>query len=796
MHFNFEHNSINNNFNVKESNVLAMADKDFSCEINNDSVRFVDEEKAFNEWLESCEETNSIVMNRPFFKLLNLFTEACSVVNNELDYKPLSLSNTNGELNKDKVNDILKTIDDDHSKKITSYVNEEQELHRYDESSSQSNYDCVQQKPLILNKIDSAAQHFFDVDMENTYSEDLFKSQKSDKHINDRNDEEFAAELFNSDNLIRPINRQQKSPIICSSKYMLNTTEPDKNRYSKKIDFNELFKSQRADKHIQSYMEEITDSRERQLSNDTNELQLDVAAIDSSIHFDSDGSTEMVNTVERDDNGGDNENEYDEAMEDINFEDLFKSQRVDECIKKYNDMIFVADQCSDDRNDAIGSINILRKSPIICSGRHKSVSTVDCKSDDDLTGISDQSIISIIDLVVEEDQENVENLARFSRDHLLKSQCKNKNVEDYMETIVVNKNVTRDRGQDVDPAIDDDVISVNGSPEFFSCKLPKKIIETKITDRAHPTDEIIDLLTPPLRSLDCIVDSSTVKDTFLPNEIDSTASQNVKGKDDEVLPWHDEDDMDFMFVDYCSGTGISNTALSVKNEQVNGICNEVFTQKPWTNDVDTSNVFTQKVRVDSVNGSKTMTTQSPLRSTNNTSLNCQTSEDKIAIVSTTAKPSQKGDNAIKSMVQPQSYNGLQSFNFMKTCNLLKPGFSLRRNTASAVQRTTTNDTSPINSPGWRHKPLKFSQSTPKLPAAAVTAKTKQQRKIVDNVNVLFLTSSSDSDVFVEEKTKSRHRIRKKRPSKPKKVSFPHRGNVATISNTNIVLVDNSRLFCL
>lgn len=762
---------MNNNLDVQENNAFAMADNNFNGEGNNDSDRFVDEEKAFNEWLESCEQTNSIVMNRPFFKLLNLFTEACSVVNDELDYKPLNLYNTDGlNKSKDDANKILITINDHHSKEITNYVNGEQKLHKYAEDSSRSNYDSIQQRPSIVNKIDFAVEHFFNVDVENTYSEDLFKSQKSDKHINNHNAEELAAELFNSDNLIRPIDEQQKSPVICSGRYLLNTTEPDKNKYSKKIDFNELFISHKVNKHIQGYTKEIPDSRKRRLSNGSNKSQSDVAGIDSSMHFDSDGSVENVNIVERNngDNGSDGEIEYDEAMGNINFEDLFKSQRVDAYIKKYNDSIFVGDQCGDDRNDAIGTIDTLQKSPIVCSGRQKSVSTVDCKSDCDiLTGKSDQSIISIIDLVDKEDQENGEKSVVFGRDCWWKSRRENENIASRYGT----------GQQDVDPAVDDDVISVSGSPEFFSCKLPKKIIQTKIiTSRVQPTDEIIDLSTPPSRSSDCVVGPSMANYyTLSPNKNDSAVSKDVGPSTvDEGLPWNDkDDDMDFMFVDYCSGTGTDgNTALSDKNERISDICNEVFTQKPRTDDdVSTDNVFTQKERVDGVNDLKTMTDKSP---------KCRTPEDGIATVQTTEKPCRKGDNAAaKSVVPSQSYsNGVRSFDFMKTCNLFKPGFSLKRNTASTVRRST-DDKLPVNSPGWRHKPPNFSQSTPKVPtAAAVTAKTKQHREIAEKVNVLFLTSSSDSDVFVEEKpTKSRQRIRKKRPPKPKKVSIPHRGNV-------------------
>lgn len=129
---------------------------------------------------------------------------------------------------------------------------------------------------------------------------------------------------------------------------------------------------------------------------------------------------------------------------------------------------------------------------------------------------------------------------------------------------------------------------------------------------------------------------------------------------------------------------------------------------------------------------------------------------------------------------------LLPFNALKTaCNLLKPGFSLKRNTAFRRQpeedaRPCADDVSPAQGPGSRGPPPpEFSQSTPKVAAAQSTVKRPQANSYAATVHNLLTSSSSDSDVFVGRDDgpaadRRQRTTNKRRRPKPKKASSSRR----------------------
>ncbi|XP_060844773.1 uncharacterized protein LOC132924458 [Rhopalosiphum padi] len=590
---------------------------------------------------------------------------------------------------------------------------------------------------------------------------DFEKLYKSSQRSDICTKKEIAAKQQNVD---RPIaNGGRRSPIVCGGAHKVGISS---NQSIGKIDYSVLFKSQRSNGYIEDYMIRNT-------------------------------GAQVPSAVDRDVIYVDDQDEDDEVMGNLDFEKLFKSQRA----------AMVTD----------GSDRISAKRPYVENGGRKS--PIAC---DD-----------------EQKAKTVERSGKVDYSALFKSQRADGYIEDYAEKIVAKRACEKvgvaDRlpESDVLQVVslnddDDDVISIKSSPEFFSCRPPKKVVQTKLTGhvRADRDVEIFDLSSPPPRSLRTATASSVCRpiseDRFPTGGV---RSGPVGGNGLLQLLDDDEDDMDFMSIDY--------------NNDVDAAA-EVFTQKHRDGDSD-AEVFTQKHR----DGGETKTAaRLPLPS-----------------VVPTAKPAVENDVKKRVGHSTQSYeNSMMPFNIMKAArlvDLLKPGLSMKRSTTTAASkrlvdngststafkrqvdtgststafkrqvdtgsttpvfkrkvdngpttpvfkrqadigqtstafkrqvdhgsmaalalkrkfdnhRSPADDMSPIHVPNGPRRRPQFSQSTPKVGRETATA-TTTVTTAADTVNSL-LTSSSDSDAFIgrgrnEKTTSPRRRVKKKRRPKPKK----------------------------
>lgn len=877
----FEYNLIDNEFNVPEINALTTVESD--CNENN-SNHFVNEDNAFNEWLSSCEQTNSVVMNEQFFKLLNFFTE-CSTMNDiVLCSDDVSLKcNIDSKLNHPKKTNFNYTFKsqllDENSMKKKQTNNVHELLPRNQKKSRNQTVRIGQPSTSIVSVIGiecdkintiTKLQSPDDESAKKTITEDLFKSQKH--HV---------SESFNF-NQSFCLNDGRKSPIVSSGKYKSkNSIEYDQNGPENKFDFDQLFRSQRSENYDKNNYEKLDDTYDRQSTNydfnddwqkskynvDTNKLDED---------FD-ESSSDMVKVIESD------KDEDQDEMANINIEDLFKSQRANAYIEKYNANI-INEQLTSDSDDSIILINDLQNNPMGLSNRCIA-GTSGFKTDG--TKLVEK-VVDLDDAFIEKSNEN-EITGRSSRyssisskqkspeighcknmpdtlsckshkehkrkeklDDLFKVQHVNRNIGDYMERVMTDVRLPKDstinlvddeeekvihRGNNVDledifksqranryidnsmdkilltpsknvvddnAVEEDDIISIDNSPEFFSCRLPKQIVQTKLSDcvRSSTTavattnNEVIDLLTPEFADNHLVQKDKSTND--VPQSNDDKSIHNNLPLNDFV----DDNDMDFMFIDYCSGLGSGTDAISKKNETDNSNkfaftekepfldrSPDVFTNKPQ-NSASRNSAKNARVRLerDSDNSSPDIFTQnhqvSDDSSPNFFTLNQQVVGDrtKMAVRTTLAdtSPSQKlldrkrlaatgtnviaetnqlplsrNDDLVKVTAPAQPYRSdLVPFNIMKACNLFKPGFSLKRNTTSTTLKSNPR---PINNKLLSTTKASTLQQSDVSPIAAPA---QRQRPYVQ------LTSSSDDSPPI-----SLHRVRKNRRIKPKKVSF-------------------------
>jgi len=603
--------------------------------------------------------------------------------------------------------------------------------------------------------------------------EKLYKSQIS----NNCKEKETTAGRQNVDQSIA--NGCRMSPIVCVDGKKVVTSG---HQSVGKMDFSVLYKNQRSDGYIEDFMVRNTGPRVRPSN-----------AVDRVLfHID------------------DDQDKDDELMGNIDSEKLFKSQRAAKCMK-----IDEIDKISAKRPNVNRSIiNSGRRSPIVCGGA----------------------------------------LDKVDYNALYKSQRSDEYIKDYTDKSVAKIAAKKFEVADDWPLSDvrvedDDVISLNSSQEFFSCRPSKKVTQTKLTghfctDRAI---EIIDLSSPPPSSSSTAATSAA----SLPIAVDRFPTDSVStshvGGVGLLQQTTDDDDMDFMFIDYNSDGNAAADIFTQKHKD--GGDEDVFTQKH--RDGGDADFFTQK--------------------------KCDSSGTKAAVspplspVISAAKPPLKIDVTKRAGHSTQSYdNGMMPFNIMKAArlvDLLKPGLSMKRNTTAAASKrqvdkvstafafkrkvdngspvaalkrqvnkasttvpfnrqvdsgspvaalkrrvtnaspvagikqqfdngsmaalalkrkvandqTPADDMSPIHAPNGQRRRPQFSQSTPK-----VTEQPKQRRRetvttaattvtTAGKVNSL-LTSSSDSDNFVgygriENTTSPRRRVKKKRRRKPKKVSI-------------------------
>lgn len=459
----------------------------------------------------------------------------------------------------------------------------------------------------------------------------------------------------------------------------------------------------------------------------------------------------------------------DDGMGDTDFEEFVKSQNVD-----------------------INQHNITIRS-IVCNCGLKS-KTMDCKCYNkhcsERTDLENNALNVTLDLVSDDSYDD-DSERNIDFNEMFKSQKADCYIEDYF----INK---IDEGvENVVKVDDDDVISISDSPEFFSGKLSKQITQQKLKDCFNTA---IVSTTPEIKFIDLCSPSPPefVEDKSTNVDMDAVADENnysasCSGGNNDAVPsprggYEIDDDMDFMFVDYLDGdtdvftqkemAGESRrTASEVSSEQKETVSNDVEVSTR----IQTSAALVHKPQ-SSCSGPNGRRISSP----------------------TTAKPCENSGSKTLKAVQTSTTSASRSydnssvpFNIMKACNLLKPGFSLKRSKATftttktavavfepAVRQVTGNDNvSPICFPKPRRKQTIFSQSTPKVPTdfSKAIKRTPQVPASAAKNGLNIFTSSSDDDnddkVFINgnKVTGSCRPVPKKRRRNPKKVSFT-RGN--------------------
>ncbi|XP_060856666.1 uncharacterized protein LOC132934371 isoform X2 [Metopolophium dirhodum] len=723
---------------------------------------FVDEEKVFNEWLKSCMQTNTIVLNSSFLELLNFFTDRgqCDI-----------------ELFNGKPTDDMFT--------------RQSRVGKIFECPSVSGVRTVRANDQPMRNTDHLSRLCDDVRPGGYTGCSQVASTSAAREINDYTDPEdmFDGHTDHS-NFMQPIGIRTSA--ICDGSH---ETKPEQNSRTGKLNFNDLFKSQLADGYTDDFIVGNTSLPVRPIS----------------VEIDDDNSPANITTgaVVRDDD----QDEDDEVMGNVDFEELFKSQRADRFIEKYSeeivaerpnddhlsvvcsgggkkaetcheekiDLLFDSQRSDDDEADEImGNIDLEklynsqrsnnckekesaagrqnvdrsianggRRSPVVCvDGKkavtfgHQPVGKMDFsvlyknqRSDGYIEDFmvrntprvqpsnADDRILFHIDDDQDKDDKVMGNidseklfksqraakgmrideidkisakrpnvnrsiinsgrrspivcggaLDKVDYDALFKSQRSDEYIEDYTDKsvakIAAEKVGVADDWPRSDVGVeDDDVISLNSSQEFFSCRPSKKATQTKLTghvctDRAI---EIIDLSSPPPSSSSTAAASAAslpiAVDRF---PTDCSASTSRVGGGGLLKQTNDDDDMDFMFIDYNSDGDVATDIFTQKHRD--GGDEDVFTQK-LQDDGDTD-FFTQKKRDSS--GSKAAVSLP------------------LSPVASAAKLPLKIDVTKRAGHSTQSYdNGMMPFNIMKAArlvDLLKPGLSMKRNTTAAESK--------------------------------------------------------------------------------------------------------------
>lgn len=739
---------------------------------------FVDEEKVFNEWLQSCMKTNTIVLNSSFLELLNFFTDRGQCDMELFNGKPtddmateqtrvgkiFASPSVSGERivsandqpmrNVDRlfrlrddvrpsgytgcsqvastsaaheINDCMENTDSkdmfdghtDHSTFVkpigirTLAICDGSHEPKLDQNSrtGQLNFNDMLKSQLADGYTDdfivrntSLPVRPFSVDaddynppaniatgaivqdddqdeddeiMGNLDFEELFKSQRADRFI-EKYSEEIAAERPNVDHLVVACSGGGKKAETCHEKKInllleiqisdnddVDQTEADEVKSN--VDLKKLHKSQRSYSCLENDIAAGRQNVDRSISNCNRRSRVvggggqkevtsghqSIGNKNSSVLYKnqrSDGCIEDFvvrkteprmrpsNAVDRilfhidDDKDKDND-----AMEKIDSEKLFKGQRAAKCMK-----INEIDKISAKRSNVNRSIiNDGRRSPVVCGGASGKV----------------------------------------NYDALFKSQRSDEYTKDYMDKSIAKKVGVADDLPGSDVGVDDDdVISINSSQEFFSCRPLKKATQTKLmghvcTDRAI---KIVDLSSPPSSS--CTVAASAglpiAVDRFPIDSVSSTS--HVSGKD-LLQQTNDDDDMDFMFIDYNSDGDAAADIFTQKHRDCGDA--DVFTQRH--RDGGDADVFTQKHRDC---GDADFFSQKK-RDISGTKAAVSLPLSPVASV---AKLPLKSDVTKRAGHSTQSYdNGMMPFNIMKAArlvDLLKPGLSMKRNTTAATSK--------------------------------------------------------------------------------------------------------------
>ncbi|XP_050531446.1 Fanconi anemia group M protein [Daktulosphaira vitifoliae] len=322
--------SIDDNVLKKKIDLLSSNEAVFdylpSVEISADDMSdtFSKELKVFNEWEQSCENANSVLVNELFFKVLNVFTEPCEDVQTENETIFL---NDKCQKVQNKVNGITKSVFEtrNHTQYDLSMNMSTEKNNLFIESINKDDNrakilsmdsDIINYKDIKMSTFNKTQDNIIENSKLIDFK-DLFKTQNSIEQnndnikLNDKNFGEYSTHLKFT----------QRSPLINSS-YRLNEMRTDISDFN-----NDFFKNQNVSNEIEKKIPESF--------NDSNTLDL-ISIQNSPIVSSSKNSNIFENLSISSDSNSDSENKL---VKKINFDEFFKSQRANRYIEDYMEKI-------------------------------------------------------------------------------------------------------------------------------------------------------------------------------------------------------------------------------------------------------------------------------------------------------------------------------------------------------------------------------------------------------------------------------------------------------------------------
>lgn len=612
-----------------------------------------DEINAFNEWKKSCEQTGAITMDDLFFKLLNLFTDPWE----------------NGTVEQTILFQEIRGVDRFVDDAKTSII-------------------CKPSTPIdIKHNMLVVEQNEFGRKLD---SDVLLKSQRLGTVTNDVNERRENADLCfrttavggDYDDDVHSVQlRNDVTVTKGGTKNKVTVIGRDDGDAADTcsticIDLEDEFRNQRVDSAFSAKINSSFNGRNARPSTDpTNIIP----------PFDSVSARMAV----QDDNDNDEQEEAD-----FDFDELFKSQRADKYIKDYMEKITQrpSDQPCADNNHVVWP----RDNVITTKGdTENDILTIGSDDDDAITQNANVlKHVSKSQRAVKVCSTKIDLFFSGCKvdDHVIDpagtrpSTSRSVNV-DQPPKIVRSTDGTFARVTLLDDDDDDDVIIISDSPTKS-----KETVQTKLTDHYHQrcSPDIVDITS----SSPTIVAADQRLRSPVPGPSAVIRNGWISGHDWETAAVADDDDMDFMFVNY-PDTGNSpaddedlNEVFTQKLNAVDDLPNHISNDDDDYNEEHEPSVFGLLHQRQPFNSSVDAIAEP--------SGNRHDQAAKAVVRPTAVRSTKETVSSTKSTVPSTSNTiplvqniGLSSFNnnLLKACNLLKPGFSLKKSKTTATPAT-------------------------------------------------------------------------------------------------------------
>lgn len=763
-----EYNIINDNLNLAENNVIYTVENDDNSKEN---PCFNDEENTFKEWLQLCEQANSVVTNDAFFKLLNLFSD-CTVVDARCESEHLkndAIELKDGFTSKAEFKDLFKSqrINDDCMSGA-----EFERLHKHDGCRSFSAIK-VQQNDSPRNGM---SNEIIDSNVGGTVVERVtdktpdfnvcpITADSDDRFVNHRvaDNERVSSEMICVEKKRFEHSVEQKSAIICS-----DATE--KRIVSDKClkDFSELFNSQKTE---HQYASGVSSGKPRVAADRVSDEQWVVDVCENITEFDD--TFENQKYEKRTDDCDGEIRDYFENSVRPKSSVVCSGRETGTSVESEDDggravKIDFNDLCSGQKAHGGGEV----------SPRRDVVATVSrAEHYDDVDDSTDARQVA-----ERNDDDDDVSLENSNFEGLFASQRADLFIEKYNSEIVVDGDSDGSAGPPIrngpespiicsgrwrgeSPRIVDGEREAGKKDETSSSENRKFPNKTTTVDLLADDEGLGEIDFGGFRFDGQRENGEGGGEERAKNKAAGTVTSNVNGgaeaAGDDVIDLDDSPT-------FISPEWPKSKQPTLRTEPMaDRVCTEIVDLSTPTEkrDDDDADLMLLDYRSDDDDDGQRRRT------------------DGAAAVAVAVPTVDSGPSRPVPVSDPD--RDPLPLNALKTAyNLLKPGFSLKRNPAFRRQREedarpADGGWSPVQGPGSRGPPPKFSQSTPKVTAAQPTAKRSPADSYAANVHNLLTSSSSDSDVFVggddgptTAAADRRPRVtNKRRRPKPKKVSF-------------------------